>query len=234
MTFKITSRWQSRRQLLRLALNGWRSVVGAKLDSQGLRYLPLIEPRHAKTYLRAYTNSGGPDQLAHPRSLNRAFAVRKQNHWILQNFSPESKCPDKTAHIQDDVNPHICACSKALFRMTRSPFIYYTLYWYYVKVSSRWACRSDFVFAYKLGFLIDACGTEVLTIQKCCQHSDFIFDPVQERKTNWNYTGCQVPHFIIVLIPNIKLLNLSWIINCLFLRNMESLSKMFAKLLLRL
>ena len=29
-------------------------------------------------------------------------------------------------------------------------------------------------------------------------------------------TGCQVPHFMIVLIPYINLLNLSWLIECLF------------------
>ena len=32
-----------------------------------------------------------------------------------------------------------------------------------------------------------------------------------------------MPHFMIVLIPYINLLNLSWIIKCLFLRNMEPL-----------
>ena len=26
----------------------------------------------------------------------------------------------------------------------------------------------------------------------------------QERETNWNFTGCQVPHFMIVLIPYIE------------------------------
>ena len=40
---------------------------------------------HAKTCLLAYAGSEGPDQPAHPRSLIRAFAVRKQNHWIQQN-----------------------------------------------------------------------------------------------------------------------------------------------------
>ena len=30
----------------------------------------------------------------------------------------------------------------------------------------------------------------------------------QKRETNWNFTGCQVPHFKIVLIPYINLLNL--------------------------
>ena len=33
-----------------------------------------------------------------------------------------------------------------------------------------------------------------------------------------------MPHFMIVLIPYINLLNLSWIMKCLFLRNMEPLS----------
>ena len=32
--------------------------------------------RHAKTCLRAYEDSEGPDQPAHPRSLIRVFAVR--------------------------------------------------------------------------------------------------------------------------------------------------------------
>ena len=47
--------------------------------------------RHAKTRLLLYAHSEGPDQLAHPHSLIRAFAVCKQNHWTLQNVSIESK-----------------------------------------------------------------------------------------------------------------------------------------------
>ena len=38
------------------------------------------------------------------------------------------------------------------------------------------------------------------------------------------FTGCQVTHFMIVLIPHINLLNLSWVIKCLFLRDMEPFS----------
>ena len=34
-----------------------------------------------------------------------------------------------------------------------------------------------------------------------------------------------MPHFMIVLIPYINILNLSWIKNVLFLRNMEPLMK---------
>ena len=34
-----------------------------------------------------------------------------------------------------------------------------------------------------------------------------------------------MPHFIIVLIKYINLLNLSWIMKCLFLRNMEPVRK---------
>ena len=41
-------------------------------------------PRYAKTCPRAYAESEGPDQPAHPRSLIRAFTVRVQNHRILQ------------------------------------------------------------------------------------------------------------------------------------------------------
>ena len=59
-----------------------------------------------------------------------------------------------------------------------------------------------------------------ISIQKYDKKNHFIFDQVQEGETNSNFTGCQVPHFMVVLIPNINLLNLSWIIKCLFLRNM--------------
>ena len=38
-----------------------------------------------------------------------------------------------------------------------------------------------------------------------------------------NCTGCQMPHFMTVLILYINLLNLSWITKCLFLRNMMPL-----------
>ena len=41
----------------------------------------------------------------------------------------------------------------------------------------------------------------------------------QERETNLNLTVCQVPHFIIVFIPYINLLNLSWRRKCLFWGN---------------
>ena len=34
-------------------------------------------------------------------------------------------------------------------------------------------------------------------------------------------------HFMIVLVPYINLLNLSWIIKCLFLRNMEPLKSYY-------
>ena len=39
----------------------------------------------------------------------------------------------------------------------------------------------------------------------------FIFDQVQKHVTNWKFTGCKMPYFMIVLIPYINLLNLSWI-----------------------
>ena len=42
-------------------------------------------------------------------------------------------------------------------------------------------------------------------------------------ETHWDLTGCQKPHFMILLILYIILLNLSWIKKCLFWRNMEPL-----------
>ena len=77
-------------------------------------------PRYAKTYLRTYADSEGPYQTAHTRSLIRAFAVRKQNHWIQQNSSMENKCPDETAHVQDDVNLHILRMLEGTFSLEAS------------------------------------------------------------------------------------------------------------------
>ena len=39
------------------------------------------------------------DQLAYPRSLFRAFLVRLQKHWTIENVSTESKCPDETLRM---------------------------------------------------------------------------------------------------------------------------------------
>ena len=49
-------------------------------------------------------------------------------------------------------------------------------------------------------------------------------DAVQKWETNWYFIGCQMPHFMIVLIPYIYLFNLSWEKKCLSLRNMEPLN----------
>ena len=68
-------------------------------------------------------------------------------------------------------------------------------------------------------------------IQKYDKKIISFFDPVPERETNWNFTGCQVPHFIIVLIPYINLLNLSWIKkNCLFFEEDGAFKKHFDSL----
>ena len=53
----------------------------------------------------------------------------------------------------------------------------------------------------------------------------------KKRGTNENFIGCQVPYFIIVLLPYINLLNLSWIKKCLFLRNMKPLKLICSKTL---
>ena len=45
----------------------------------------------------------------------------------------------------------------------------------------------------------------------------------KKTETNLNFTGSQLPHFMTVLISCVNLLNLYWIIKCLFLRNIEPL-----------
>ena len=47
-------------------------------------------------------------------------------------------------------------------------------------------------------------------IQRYVKKNHFIFEPVQKRETNWNFIGCLMPHFMIVLILCVNLLNLSW------------------------
>ena len=59
------------------------------------------------TWLRAYANSEGPDQPAHPCRLIRAFAVYKQNHWILKNTRWRANALMRLSALQDDVNQHI-------------------------------------------------------------------------------------------------------------------------------
>ena len=64
----------------------------------------------------------GPDQPALMRRLIKAFAVRKQNHWILENVSMKSECPEKTLH--DDVNPHILRMLKGTFSLEAAHIVY--------------------------------------------------------------------------------------------------------------
>ena len=44
----------------------------------------------------------------------------------------------------------------------------------------------------------------------------FHFDPDQNQEMNWNFTGFQMPHFMILLLLYINLLNISWIKNAYF------------------
>ena len=79
-------------------------------------------PPSAKTCLRAYADSEGPDQPAHPRSLIRAFAVRKQNHWIQQNVSMESKGKDDTLRMRR-MTVRILSMLEGTFFAWRGPFM---------------------------------------------------------------------------------------------------------------
>ena len=68
-----------------------------------------------------------------------------------------------------------------------------------VSVSSNWVKNKRFFLSYlwiNVGNIINS------EIKK-----HFIFDPVQEQETNWNSTGCQVQHFMILLIPYMNLPN---------------------------
>ena len=51
----------------------------------------------------------------------------------------------------------------------------------------------------------------------------FFFDTFQKWETNWKFSGCQMPHFMIVLILYTSLWNLSWIKNVYFWGIMEPL-----------
>ena len=50
--------------------------------------------------------------------------------------------------------------------------------------------------------MIFYCLSEIMspTLIQSYNKNHFIFDPVQERETNGNFTGCQMPHFMTVLI----------------------------------
>ena len=77
----------------------------------------------AKTCIVAYADSEGPD----PRSLIRAFAVRKHNPWVLKNVLMATKYPDETLRIRRIMQIRsFCACLKPLFRLTRNMFWFKT------------------------------------------------------------------------------------------------------------
>ena len=56
----------------------------------------LVNVSRAKTCLRVYADSKGPDQTAH---LIRAFAICEQNHLTLLDVSKESKCPNEALQV---------------------------------------------------------------------------------------------------------------------------------------
>ena len=74
------------------------------------------ELRHAKTSLQAYADSEGPDQPAHPRSLIRAFAVRKRMSRHSGSYQWRANARISFAHALNESEPvHCCACSKGPF-----------------------------------------------------------------------------------------------------------------------
>ena len=49
-------------------------------------------------------------------------------------------------------------------------------------------------------------------MQKYDIKNHFIFDPFHKAESNWNFTSCEMPHFMITISINI-FINLSWIKN---------------------
>ena len=72
-------------------------------------------PHRAKTWFRAYVDSEGSFQPAHPHSLIRAFAVREL--WTLYNVSMESNCPDDFLRMRG-INLNMC-----ILRMFEDTFL---------------------------------------------------------------------------------------------------------------
>ena len=68
------------------------------MHSQQHFQLTRTKRKHA---FEACANIEGPDQT-------RAFAVREQNHWILQTVSMENKGPDETLRMRSMI--WICVC----------------------------------------------------------------------------------------------------------------------------
>ena len=65
----------------------------------------------------------------------------------------------------------------------------------------------------------------IIALNHCWRYNkkSFHFWSKSKQKTNRNFTGCQIPHCMMVLILYINFSKLSWIKKCLFLRNMEPL-----------
>ena len=79
--------------------------------------------------------------------------------------------------------------------------------------------RNEMIFFYRRSELM------LPTLIQRYNKNHFNFDPVQKRETNWNFTGCKMPHLMIILLSHINLLNLTSKKQCLFLRNMEPLNR---------
>ena len=97
-----------------------RSLFTLNISRQKRAIILLYKPRHAKPCLRAYGDTECPDQSVHSRSLIRAFSVRKQNYWILQNVWMESKGPDVALRMHRMTwSCAICAYLKVLCLLSR-------------------------------------------------------------------------------------------------------------------
>ena len=88
----------------------WRDTFSAHTKWDG--------PCHAKTCFRAYADSEGPDQSAHPRRLIRTFTARLWRHWVLKNIT-------KYSEIDQTIYPRwlIVICTVCIYREDTFPHV---------------------------------------------------------------------------------------------------------------
>ena len=82
----------------------FRDVTKNKQEVKNVVYLvKTFRSRHAKKCIRAYADSEGQDQPAHPRSLIRAFAVRYSGviGRTLLNVLMERKYPGEILRMRE-------------------------------------------------------------------------------------------------------------------------------------
>ena len=113
------SNWDSQSPVIRINIMQKRRMKLA-VQCCSLVYIRRNRPHHAKTCLRAYADSEGSDQTAHPRSLIRVFPVANRIIGYYRKYDWRGKARRILwAYAGWSESSHFCACSKALFSLPR-------------------------------------------------------------------------------------------------------------------